>query len=149
MSEHSATLSWSRAPHKDEPETYSRSHTSTMKGSQVLQVSSSVEFKGDADHADPEQMLVSALASCHMLFFLAIAEVKGFQVASYEDTATGLLEKNEQGRMAITRITLRPRVSFVDDNAPDATQIEKIHAGAHRNCFIANSISAEVTVEPA
>lgn len=147
MSEHSATISWSRAPHEDEPATYSRSHTSQMKD-QALRVSSSVEFKGDADHADPEQMLVSALASCHMLFFLAIAEAKGFAVESYEDTATGALGKGEDGRMAITHIVLRPRVGFVGDSPPDATAIEKIHASAHRNCFIANSITAEVTVAP-
>lgn len=147
MSVHAATISWSHAPHRDEPETYSRSHTSELNGGQMLNVSSSVDYKGDADHADPEQMLVSALASCHMLFFLAIAEVKGLRVASYEDRATGLLEKNEAGRMAITRITLSPKIIFEGDNAPDAAELEKIHASAHRNCFIANSINAEIIVE--
>lgn len=149
MSQYSATISWSRAPHKDDPDTYSRNHISTLKGSQALQVSSSVEFMGDPDLADPEQMLVSALASCHMLFFLAIAEVKGFQVVSYEDNATGRLGKDQDGRVAITRITLSPQISFAGDKAPDAGEIEKIHASAHRNCFIANSITAEVIVEAA
>lgn len=149
MTDHSATISWSNAPHGDEPETYSRNHTAKLNGGQTLNVSSSVEYKGDADCADPEQILVSALASCHMLFFLAIAEAKGYPVASYEDTATGVLEKNEKGRMAITRIRLSPRISFTGDAVPDADQIDKIHASAHRNCFIANTINAQVSVEPA
>lgn len=147
MSEHSATISWSHVPHEGEPETYSRNHTSALKGGQLLNVSAAVAYKGDADCTDPEQMLVSAVASCHMLVFLAIAEAKGLHVESYEDAAVGTLEKNAEGRMAITHITLRPRISFSGDKTPDADALDKIHAGAHRNCFIANSIKAEVTVE--
>ncbi|MCP5009592.1 MAG: OsmC family peroxiredoxin, partial [Aestuariibacter sp.] len=101
---------------------------------------------GDPMCADPEKVLTSALASCHMLTFLAIAEVKGFSVARYTDRATGYLEKGDSGRPEITRIELQPSIEFAGDKQPDAAAIKRMHASAHRNCFIANSIKAKVEI---
>lgn len=148
MSEHKATIEWNRAPHAQQENTYSRNHVATLAGDQKLNVSASVEYKGDAACADPEQLLVNALASCHMLTFLAIAEFKGYRVAQYRDNAVGYLEKNEKGLPAVTRIVLSPEVKFDGDKVPDAAELAKIHAGAHKNCFIGNSITAAVTVNP-
>ena len=145
MSVHRSRVQWRRAPHPREPTTYSRSHVATV-GGQDLQVSASVEYKGDADDADPEQLLVSAVSSCHMLFFLAIAEHQGIVVERYEDQAVGHLEKGADGRLVITRVDLSPVIAFGGDKVPDAAAIRRIHAGAHRNCFIGNSITAEVVI---
>ena len=146
MSQHTASIRWHRAPHARDDKTYSRNHTAMLNGSQTVNVSASVDYKGDAACADPEQMLVSAVASCHMLTFLAIAEFQGYRVEQYEDSAVGYLEKADGGGMAITEIELSPRVVFGGSKQPDDGAIERIHAGAHKNCFIAKSIKARVSV---
>lgn len=146
MSVHQSAIRWQRNPHEDEVNTYSRNHQVTLNGGQQLNVSASVEFKGDARCADPEQMLVSAVSSCHMLFFLAIADFQGYQVESYDDDPVGHLERNDKKGMEVTRIVLSPRITFGGDNTPDQQAISRIHASAHRNCFIRNSITAEVTI---
>lgn len=148
MSVHQASIEWQRAPNAQEAQTYSRRHRDLFNGGQALNVSAGVDFKGDADSADPEQLLLSALGSCHMLTFLAIAELQGYTVEHYRDKPVGHLEKNAQGRMAITRIELSPVVGFSGDKQPDAAALAKLHASAHRNCFIASSINAEVSVLP-
>lgn len=148
MSVHQSELSWSRAAHNSEPDTYSRNHRVGLSGGQQLNVSASVDFKGDSQCADPEQLLVSALSSCHMLFFLAIADHQGYCVESYDDEPKGFLEKHEKGGMAVTRIELSPKVVFSSDKQPDDATVNRIHHMAHKNCFIRNSIIAEVVINP-
>jgi len=149
MSLHEALIEWRRAPHSSAAGTYSRQHLGRLNGGQTLALSASAEYLGDADCADPEQMLVSALASCHMLFFLAIAERRGHRVESYRDAACGTLEKNGDGRLAVTRIRLAPEVEFAPGTAPDDEALAALHRAAHRNCFIAHSITARVDIEVA
>lgn len=149
MSQHHAKIAWQRAPHFTEADTYSRNHVATLNGGQDLALSAATDYKGDPDCADPEQLFLTALASCHMLTFLAIAEVKGYRVERYRDTPIAHLEKNTAGRLAVTRIELSPLVSFSGDKQPDEAALVKLHDGAHRNCFIANSITTQVTVTPA
>jgi organic hydroperoxide reductase OsmC/OhrA len=96
---------------------------------------------------DPEEALVASAASCHMLWFLWIASRRGFVVESYTDKATGIMEKNSEGKLAITRITLRPRIEFSADRAPSAEELQSLHHSAHDECFIANSLKSEVVVE--
>lgn len=146
MSIHEAEINWYRQPHSADANTYSRNHVVTLSGNQKLDVSASVEFKGDRNCADPEQMLVSAVSSCHMLFFLAIAELKGFCVESYEDNPQGFLEKSSKGGMEVTRIIMTPKVVFSGNKRPDQAVISKIHKSAHKNCFIRNSITASVEI---
>lgn len=146
MSQHQAAIHWQRSPHPLESKTYSRNHTASFNGGQSVRVSASVEYKGDPMCADPEQMLISAVASCHMLTFLAIAELQGYRVEQYEDNAVGHLEKTEGTGMTVTRIELAPQATFGGDKVPDSAALSRIHAAAHRNCFIANSIKAKVTV---
>lgn len=146
MSTHTANINWQRHPHSSDSNTYSRNHLVKLNGDQKVKVSASEEFKGDPNCADPEQMLISAVSSCHMLFFLAVADFQGFFVESYEDNPVGYLEKNSKGGMEITRITLNPEIVFSDDNQPDLETINKIHAKAHKSCFIRNSITANVEV---
>lgn len=146
MSEHKINLEWHSASAAPEEATYNRNHTVSFSETVQVTVSSAPEYKGDPNCADPEKLLTSALASCHMLTFLAIAELKNFQVESYLDRATGFLEKGENGRPELSRIELRPSIVFGGDNQPDAAALQRLHASAHRNCFIANSIKAKVDV---
>ncbi len=146
MSIHVSLLEWARTAHPLDASTYSRNHVVRLNGEQRIAVSAPAAFKGDPACADPEQLLVSAVSSCHMLFFLAIAEQEGFTVESYEDRAIGHLEKNEEGRLAVSRIELFPDIAFGGDHRPDAASIDRIHAAAHKGCFIGNSVRAEIVV---
>src|SRR5262245_54781165 len=112
MAEHRIKLNWKRATTDFDYKTYNRSHRVTFKDSQTLQMSASPAYKGDANLADPEDALVAALSSCHMLSFLALANGRKLVVDSYDDEAVGVLEKNAEGNLAITRVTLRPKVKF-------------------------------------
>lgn len=145
MSEHRAELTWQRKIHPEDSATFCRNHTLTLNGGQQVNASSAASFKGDAQCADPEQLLVGAVSSCHMLTFLAVADIKGFTVESYHDDAVGFLTKAERG-MELSRIELSPTIVFSGDKQPDAAALAKLHDSAHRNCFIGNSIKAEVSV---
>jgi organic hydroperoxide reductase OsmC/OhrA len=149
MSKHEAQLSWRRSTPTFTYETYNRDHEVRFGGGSRLAASSAPEYRGARELANPEELLVAALSSCHMLTFLAIAARDGFVVDSYDDAAEGVLEKNEAGRLAITRVVLRPRIAFGGDKQPDAARIAKMHEAAHRGCFIANSVKTAVAVEAA
>ncbi len=147
MSEHRAQVQWARGDVPFTPETYPRNHTWQFGADVVVPASAAPGYRGDADRVDPEEGLVAAVSSCHMLTFLAVAAKRGHEVDSYEDDAVGYLEKNENGRLAVTRIVLRPVIRFVDGTAPDDEALNKLHASAHRNCFITNSVRADVEVQ--
>jgi organic hydroperoxide reductase OsmC/OhrA len=97
---------------------------------------------------DPEEAFVSALSSCHMLWFLSIAAERGHCVDRYHDEAVGIMTRNEAGKLAITAVTLRPKVAFSGTCLPNPTDIAAMHHQAHDACFIANSVRSTVTVEP-
>ncbi len=145
MSKHNVKLSWSNAANPVANDTYTRNHQLTLNPGPQLMASSAVEYKGDPECADPEQLLIGALTSCHMLTFLAIAELKGFTVASYDDDAVGYLEKGESGRPEVTHIELQPAITFTG-KAPDEDALKRLHSSAHKNCFIANSLKTKVTI---
>jgi organic hydroperoxide reductase OsmC/OhrA len=133
---HRAGVSWNGGEGEDV-----RAHE-VLLGAQSLPSSSALEFGGDDTKSNPEALLVGALSSCHMLWFLALARKKGFEVASYEDDADGVLDGKR-----FTSVTLRPLVRWAGDPpAPDA--IEALHQRAHQLCFIANSVEFPVEVEP-
>jgi organic hydroperoxide reductase OsmC/OhrA len=102
----------------------------------------------DPAAVDPEEALVAALSSCHMLFFLAFAAKGGFTIDSYRDEAVGILGRDERGKISITTVALRPAVVFSGDVPPDAAAIDHLHHRAHQACYIANSIRAEVRIDP-
>jgi organic hydroperoxide reductase OsmC/OhrA len=134
---HRAGVSWEGGEGEDV-----RAH-SVLLGAQSLPSSSALELGGDETKSNPETLLVGALSSCHMLWFLALARKKGFEVASYEDDAEGVLDGKR-----FSSATLRPTVRWAGDPpAPDA--IETLHHRAHELCFIANSVEFPVGVEPA
>jgi organic hydroperoxide reductase OsmC/OhrA len=96
---------------------------------------------------DPEEAFVASISACHMLWFLYVAQQEGFAVASYRDAAEGVMAKNENGKLAMTKVTLRPYIVF-NDNQPDAATVDHLHHRAHDECYIANSVRTEVVVEP-
>ncbi len=148
MSEHRATITWAR--NTDAPftvEEYTRDHRVAMETGLVFPASSAPAFKGNPSLTNPEELLVSAISSCHMLTFLAVAAKKGFVVERYEDEAVGTLERPEGGRMQIARCTLRPLASF-SGKLPSAAELAELHEAAHRGCFIANSVKTAVSIEP-
>ena len=148
MSEHRARIDWKRDTKDFSYETYSRSHTWSFEGGVVVPASSAPEYLGDPTRVDPERALVAALSSCHMLTFLALAARRRLVVNAYRDEAVGFMEKNAEGKLAVTRVVLRPAVEFEGPKPPSAAELEKLHHLAHEHCFIANSVRTEVTVEP-
>ena len=133
---HRAGVAWNGGEGEDV-----RAHD-VLLGAQTLPSSSALEFGGDDTKSNPEALLVGALSSCHMLWFLALARKKGFEVASYEDDADGVLDGKR-----FASATLRPRVRWEGEPpAPDA--IEALHRRAHELCFIAGSVDFPVEVEP-
>jgi organic hydroperoxide reductase OsmC/OhrA len=99
------------------------------------------------EHIDPEEAFVASLSSCHMLFFLSIAAKNRFVVDEYIDNAIGVMENDADGRVAITKVTLRPRIKFSGDKLPSGADLERIHHQSHEQCFLANSVKTEVTTE--
>jgi organic hydroperoxide reductase OsmC/OhrA len=152
MSNYVATVLWTRAP--DAPfkdNKYSRAHEWRFDGGAVVKGSSapsSVRVPlSDPTAVDPEEALVAALSSCHMLFFLSYAASAGFVIDRYEDDAVGELGKNANGRTALVKVTLRPKITWVGA-AASAEQLDQLHHRSHEACYIANSVSAQIVIEP-
>jgi len=146
MSEHRVTVTWERTGEELTYESYSRSHTWEFEGGVSVPASAAPAYRGDPERVDPEEAFVAALSSCHMLTFLAIAAKKRLVVDAYRDSAVGYLEENAEGKLAMTRVVLRPEVSFREP--PSAEALERLHHQAHEHCFIANSVKTDVRVEP-
>ena len=153
MAEHLALLDW-RGPGEAEflAGRYSREHRVSFDGGVSLAGSASpsvVRAPWSVEAAaDPEEMLVAAVAACHMLTFLDLAKHAGFAVLAYRDRAGGRMGKTAQGRFAVTRIELRPDIAWAPGRAPSPDQLSALHRQAHAGCFIANSVTAEITIEP-
>ncbi len=147
MSEHSIQVSWTKEPHATKPETYNRDHKAAYSTNTGIGVSAAPDYLGNPELADPEQLLANALASCHLLYFLALCEGSGYNVESYEDRATATVEKLPEGGFGVTRITLRPVARFSGEKQPNPQALNRLHERAHKGCFIANSIKAVVDVE--
>lgn len=150
MSEHRATVRWQNSGTTLDYDHFSRDHEWRVKeGRLAVPASSAPAYKGNPDVMDPEDALVAALASCHMLTFLAIAARRRLVVQEYTDAARGWLEPDAEGRLAVTRVELRPVVRFAPGTALSAEEHGKLHEKAHRGCFIANSVKSAVTIVPA
>lgn len=146
MSEHKVALEWKRETDRFSYESYHRDHVWVFDGGVRVPASAAPAYRGNPACVNPEDALVAALSSCHMLTFLAIAARKQFVVDRYDDHAVGFLEKNAKGKLAITRVVLHPTVVFGGPNAPTPEQIRSLHERAHSECFIANSVTTAVTV---
>ena len=151
MSTYTATIRWTRQDDGDFAKgQYSRAHEWEFDGGVTVPASPSPHVVpapwSDFNAIDPEEAFVASLSSCHMLFFIDFARRGGFVVESYVDEAEGVLEKRPDGKMAMTRVTLHPRVTW-GGSQPDEAAIADLHHRAHEACYIANSVNSEVIVE--
>jgi organic hydroperoxide reductase OsmC/OhrA len=151
MSTYTATVRWHRGSDGDFAKgQYSRAHEWVFDGGAVVPASPSPHIVpapwSDERGVDPEEAFVASLSSCHMLFFVDFARRAGLVIDEYVDEAEGVLEKRADGKMAMTRVTLSPRVTWGGE-APDEAAIADLHHRAHEACFIANSVTTEVTVQ--
>lgn len=149
MAEHLATVEWRSSGGFREGK-YSRAHSLSFDGGAVVPGSASPQLvpppMSDPAGVDPEEALVASVSACHMLWFLHIAMDLGLEVSAYRDEARGTMARDGRGRMAMTRIALRPAIEFAGDT-PDADTIASLHHEAHDRCFIANSLRTEIVVE--
>ena len=151
MSTYTATICWSREGAEGFAKgQYSRAHEWAFDGGAVVPASASPHVVpapwSDPAGVDPEEAFVASLSSCHMLFFLDFARRDGWVIDSYVDEAEGELGKLPDGKMAMTRVTLKPRVEWQDEG-PDPAALADLHHRAHEACFIANSVKSEVVVQ--
>ncbi len=152
MSTYKAKISWkSDAPEMFTKNRYSRGHTWEFDEGLTVPASSSphaVRLPYSVEAAvDPEEALVAAASSCHMLTFLWLAANDGFRIDSYTDEAVGEMTANENGSQWISKITLDPQIEWAGEKLPTAEEIAHLHHEAHRQCYIANSIKADVIIK--
>lgn len=151
MATYGCTVAWSRRGAAFTDLQYSRAHEWRFDGGAVVNGSSSPHSVrvpwSDPAAVDPEEALVAAVASCHMLWFLSLAAQEGYVVDSYADAPEGRMGRFADGRRGITEIVLRPRVLLAGGAVADATAIDALHHAAHERCDIANSVRGEVRVE--
>jgi organic hydroperoxide reductase OsmC/OhrA len=146
-----AKVVWKRGSQAFLDQRYDRAHEWQFDGGLHVPASSSplsvpLPMSNPAN-LDPEEALVAAVSSCHMLFFLSLAAKSGFSVDHYSDHALGRLGKNAEHKMALTSITLRPHILFSGAMQPDPQQLVALHHAAHEQCYIANSLKTDVRVE--
>lgn len=149
MASYRATVEWALEEGADFLKgRYSRAHTVSFQQHVVPATASAhVVGKWAAPGAvDPEELFVAALSNCHMLTFLHVARLKGLVVTRYRDEAVGVMEKTPEGRMAVTRVTLHPQITY-EGPRPSVAERDVLHHEAHEECFIANSVKTEVVVE--
>jgi len=152
MSVYTATVRWRRKPEERFVDgRYSRAHQWAFDGGAVVPASASPHVVrppfSDPAGVDPEEALLAALSSCHMLFFLDFAKQAGFVVDSYEDAAEGTMSERADGRVAMTVVTLKPQIAFAGEKRPSPADVDSIHHKSHEACYIANSVKSEVRVE--
>ncbi len=151
MSEYMATIRWQRQTAESFVDSqYSRGHEWLFDGGVTVPASASphvvpLPYSIEAN-VDPEEAFVASLSSCHMLFFLSIAAKQKWLVDSYEDRAIGILEKNAEGKLAMTQVILDPIINYSGSN-PTRDQEMKMHHLAHQECFIANSVKTVVEIK--
>ncbi len=146
MSEHRATVHWNRKGTEFTPKEYTREHLWKFVGGHEVRASAAPQYLGNPELVDPEEAFVASLSACHMLTFLALAARDGVVVDDYEDEAIGYMERNEEKRIAITRVVLHPKITWGGE-PPSQEHLDKLHANAHKHCFIANSVKTQITVE--
>lgn len=152
MSEHYAKVIWNR--NNDEKyidNQYSRGHEWIFGGVLTVPASSSPHVVPLSycveESVDPEEAFIASLSSCHMLFFLSIAAKNRFVIDEYQDNAVGVMEKDNEGKISMTKVILRPDIKFSGDVQPSLKQYEKMHSQSHEQCFIANSVKTEIVIE--
>lgn len=145
MSQHNATLTWSRNESAFGYKEYSRRHQIDLGNGHSIPCTAAAEFLGDPDLPDPEQAFVASLSSCHMLTFLAFCSLQKLTLDSYTDNAVGFLEKGENGKPVLARVELHPVTKFAEGVEVSPEKLAELHHKAHEECFLANSVKTVIT----
>ena len=152
MNRYQVTVRWQRENDKFIDNKYSRKHSWHFDGGIEIQASASPhivpEPYSESAAIDPEEAFVASISSCHMLWFLSLAAQEGLVIERYEDQAEGIMQKNKQGKLAITEVILKPVVAFGQANNPSLKLLDSLHKKAHDRCFIAHSVKTEITIAP-
>ena len=144
MSEHRAIIRWSRGETGFKYREYTRNHDWEFPNGLIVNASATRQFLGDPDQVDPEEAFVASLSSCHMLTLLAICAHKQMVVNSYVEHAVGFMNKNLNGKLAITQVELHPQIQFSEETNLDRESLIQLHDAAHHECFLANSVTTEI-----
>jgi organic hydroperoxide reductase OsmC/OhrA len=151
MTAYGCTIAWSRGNEAFRDGRYHRVHEWRFDGGAVVRASSSPHSVrvpwSDPAGVDPEEALVAAVSSCHMLWFLSLAAEAGFVIDSYEDAAEGRMGRFADGHRGIVEVLLQPRVVVSGAAVPGAGAIDALHHAAHERCDIAHSIRGEVRLQ--
>jgi organic hydroperoxide reductase OsmC/OhrA len=150
MSEHSATIDWVNTRSDFLEGKYSREHSWTWDGGLSVPASASpanvpLPYSNPAN-VDPEEAFVAAIASCHMLTFLYLASKSGYEIEHYHDEAVGIVTADKNAVAWVSKVQLKPEIAFVSDRVASPAEIQQLHAAAHRECFIANSVKTEIVI---
>lgn len=149
MSSYHATIIWERGTQNFTDNKYSRAHRWHFTGDTIIEASASYHIVplpySVEENIDPEEAFVASLSSCHMLFYLSIAAKNKWVIDSYEDKAVGFLEKNESGKLFMSKVILNPDIKY-SGNKPSQEEESYIHHLAHEECFIANSVITQVQI---
>lgn len=150
VSDHRALIHWEHSGGPFAKRQYSRAHRWTFDGGVTVPASASpanvpVPY-ADPTAVDPEEAYVASIASCHMLTFLWLAAIDGFEVLRYEDDAVGHMTPNERGVPWVSTVDLSPRIVYLEGRAPDATREADLHHRAHEGCYVANSVRTDIRV---
>ncbi|MDB4977251.1 MAG: OsmC family protein [Myxococcaceae bacterium] len=151
MSDYRVTLRWEHTQGDFRRGEYLRTHSWAFDGGVVVPASPSPHVVrvpySDPACVDPEEAFVASIASCHMLSFLYVAQLRGLDIKRYEDEAVGVLTKNERRVSWVSSVVLSPRITYVGERLPSARQAAELHEEAHNACFIANSVKTEIRVK--
>ena len=146
MSELSIELEWKLQEEFLKPDVFSKNHKIHINGN-IMNAGSAPEYGGKENELNPEQSLASAISSCHMMTFLALAAKMRWPVKSYKDKAYAYLGKNSKGKMCVNKIELNPNIIFDGDFSVSKEEMNKMQDRSHRYCFVANSLSEEVEIK--
>jgi organic hydroperoxide reductase OsmC/OhrA len=125
---------------------YERAHEVIVRGKPAIPASSDPAFRGDPSRYNPEEMLVAALSSCHMLWYLHLCSTEGIVVQAYQDIAEGVMVEEPSGDGRFIEVVLQPEITLAA--GADLDRARALHADAHHKCFIANSVNFPVRHEP-
>lgn len=145
--QYTSNIVWKRNDISFTVKAYDRTHNISFPGGTSITGSSAPEFLGKAELPNPEELFTASISSCFMLTFLYWAAMKGLIVDEYKAEAVGTLAKNAEGKMAMTDVVLKPRITFQNNHQPDSALLDELFKKAHDNCFISCSVKTQVTVQ--
>ena len=144
--QYTAQIQWHRNDAEFTTKSFDRTHDIELGSGNAIKASSAPEFLGNPTLANPEELFIASVSSCFMLTFLYWSAMKGLKIDEYQAEAIGILAKNSEGKMAVTEITLQPKIIFTENNNPDSVLLDELFKKAHDNCFISSSIKTVVKI---